>query len=170
MEKEIETIKDILNKRSFKITEEDEKKIIGINSGKYICVLKDVIDKFNVDRIKDITNTLNKINCNHCIIIYSDSVTSMAKKFIETSTEKKFELFKQDELKYNITQHILVPEHIKLSNTDIEMIELKKKIRIQDLPILLQNDPICRFHAFNRGDIIKIIRKKDCSISYRIVI
>jgi hypothetical protein len=25
-------------------------------------------------------------------------------------------------------------------------------------------------YAFNRGDIIKIIRKKDCSISYRIVI
>ena len=170
MEREIETIKDILNKRGFNIIEEDNNKIIGINSGKYICVLKNVIDKFNVDRIKDITTILNKIKCDHCIIIYSDSVTSMAKKFIETSTEKKFELFKQDELKYNITRHVLVPEHIKLSNTDVEMIELKKKIRIQDLPILQQNDPISRFYAFNRGDIIKIIRKKDCSISYRIVI
>ena len=79
----------MIEQRGYIISNEDEKKIIGIDKNQEtIVVFKTLIDKCNVDRMKEITVTMNDIKSNHCIIIYS-TVTSMAKKIVETSTEKK---------------------------------------------------------------------------------
>ena len=87
----------------------------------------------------------------------------MAKKLVENSVEKKFELFTQDELQYNITKHRLVPKHIKLNNEDAK--DFKKKYGLK-FPALLKTDPVCRFYDFQRGDVIKIIRQESCGNTY----
>ena len=76
-----------------------------------------------------------------------------------------FELFSLDNLQYNITKHRYVRPHIKLTKSEQE--EFRQKMGT-DIPLLLKTDPICRFYNFEKGDIIKIIRK-DNFISYRIV-
>ena len=84
----------------------------------------------------------------------------------------EIELFFEDELQYNITKHILVPEHIRLSNNKAKKFKEKYGTKF---PILLINDPISRFFNYKSGDIIKIIRcqkiKEDSNyyITYRIV-
>jgi DNA-directed RNA polymerase I, II, and III subunit RPABC1 len=108
---------------------------------------------------------MNIMNINHGIIIYSDTITPMAKKIIEDPINIVLEMFVLDELQFNITKHILVPEHILL--TDKQGFDIKKKLGSR-LPVLLSSDPVSRFYKFKRGNIIKVIRRNGY-IAYRIV-
>ena len=173
MEKAVNTLKNMITQRGYDIKSFDDEKFIGENErGESIVVFTTLVDKFNVDRFKEKIAVLNSINKNHCIVIYNDSVTSIAKKVVENSVDKKFELFTIDELQYNITTHRLVPLHIKLSEKEASI--FKKKYGLK-FPVILTTDPISRFYNFQRGDVIKIIRKdKSCSdsqsfITHRIV-
>ena len=121
-------------------------------------------EKLNIQGIKDKISIMNKENATSCIIIYKSTVTSSAKKSLET-LEYEFELFALHELQLNITRHRLVPRHTRVLPSEKE--ELDKNYKGK-LPILLHNDPISRYYAFKRGEYIRITRK-DGSIIYRIV-
>ena len=173
MQKALETVNDIIKQRGYSIKSDLEDKIIGINEkGKEIVIFKNPIDKFNVDHIKQKVSILNTLNIKHCIVIYTISVTAIAKKLVESSIDVEFELFTQDELQYNITEHRLVPKHIKLSEEEAKI--FKKEFGIK-FSTILKTDPVCRFYNFQRGDVIKIIRKDYTSsnnipyITHRIV-
>lgn len=159
METAIKTVLEMLVQRGYEITNNDEDNIIGINSeGKQIVIFTIPVSKFNVDRVKEYVSLLYKINIHHCIVIYSDTVTSMAKKLVTNSLDIEMEIFTLSELQYNITKHRLVPQHIKLP--DDEAKEFKKKYGVK-FPTILKTDPVSRFYNFQRGDIIKIVRKVD---------
>jgi len=116
-------------------------------------------EKLNIKVVKD-KICFSKKNSSGCIIVYKDSVTTIAKKSIE-SLDIDIELFSINELQFNITRHRLVPKHIKLMD-EIEIDNMKK----YKLPFILSSDPISRYYKFNKGDIIKIIRKNGI-IAYR---
>lgn len=169
MDSAILTVTDMISQRGYKITESDDEKIIGINKdGENIVVFIQPVAKFNVDRVKEYISLLHKMEMKHCIIIYTESVTSMTKKLIENSLDIKIELFTQEELQYNITKHRLVPKHIKLPYKEAKEF---KKVHGLKHPAILRTDPIARFYDFNRGDIIKIVRMNgdDEFVTYRIV-
>lgn len=169
METAIKTVKEIINQRGYKISDESDDNIIGTNpGGSQIVVFKTPVSKFNVDRVKEYINLLRKMEKNHCIVIYSDCVTPMTKKLIENSVDVKIELFTLEELQYNITRHRLVPKHDRLSPVDAK--NFKKEFGLK-MGTIMRTDPVARFYDFQRGDIIKITRKSDDSqyITYRIV-
>lgn len=156
MDKALETVNDIIKQRGYSIKSDDEDKLVGINKkNKEIVIFKKPIDKFNVEHIKQKVSILNTLAIKHCIVIYTNSVTAIAKKLVESSIDVEFELFTQDELQYNITEHRLVPKHIKLSEEEARI--FKKNFGIK-FATILKTDPICRFYNFQRGDVIKIIR------------
>ena len=116
----------MIKQRGYNIVKNDDEKITWINNNEEnIVVFKTIINKFNVDNIKQTVFILNNIKINHFIVIYLDSITSMAKKLIESSVDIKFELFTCEELQYNITKHRLVPKHIKLNEEECK--EFKSK-------------------------------------------
>lgn len=168
------TLLDMLKDRGYHITDEhkynDEKnediKPYSIKAQKMddiiICFITDD-EKLNIQGIKDKISILNKENATRCIIVYKSSITSSAKKSLET-VNYIFELFSLLELQFNITKHRLVPRHEQIN--DIEKEELKNYKG--KLPILLHTDAIARYYAFNKGDIIRITRKNG-SIVYRVV-
>jgi DNA-directed RNA polymerase I, II, and III subunit RPABC1 len=166
----LKTVSEMIRQREYKITEDDGDKIIGTNSeGDQIVVFKQPVIKFNIDRIKEYLSLLHRMKMNHCIAIYSESVTPMTKKMVANSLDIKIELFTLDELQYNITEHRLVPKHIRLSSADAN--EFKEAFGIRH-PVILVTDPISRFFAYKRGDIIKIIRKTGTNyrfVTHRIV-
>jgi DNA-directed RNA polymerase I, II, and III subunit RPABC1 len=166
----LKTVSEMINQREYKITEDDDDKLIGTNEkGEQVVVFKQPVIKFNVDRIKEYINILHKMNMNHCIVIYTDSVTSMTKKLVLNSVDIKIELFTQDELQYNVTKHRLVPEHIRLSTDESKLFIEKFGLKH---PVILITDPIARFFAYNRSDVIKIIRSTGGGgrfVTYRIV-
>jgi len=121
-------------------------------------------EKLNIQGIKDKISIINKENATSCIIIYKATVTSSAKKSLET-LEYEFELFALHELQLNITRHRLVPRHTRVLPSEKE--ELDKNYKGK-LPILLHTEPVSRYYAFKRGEYIRITRK-DGSIIYRFV-
>lgn len=74
---------------------------------------------------------------------------------------------------FNILNHELVPEHIILSKEEEKEILDKFKIKPENLPKILINDPVVKAIGAKDGDVLKIIRKSKTageSIYYRVVI
>ena len=121
-------------------------------------------DKLNIQGIKDRISIMNKEGSTKCIIVYRSSVTSSAKKSLET-LEYDFELFGLHELQINITRHRLVPRHERVLISEKEELERNYKGKI---PVILHSDPVSRYYSFERGEYIRITRK-DGTMIYRIV-
>lgn len=128
-----------------------------------LCFLTDE-DKLNIQGIKDRMSVVNRENATRCIIVFRSSVTSSAKKSLET-LDYDIELFGLHELQLNVTKHRLVPRHSKITPSEKE--ELDKHYKGK-LPFLLQTDAVCRYYAFKKNDYIRITRK-DGTIIYRVV-
>lgn len=128
-----------------------------------LCFLSNE-EKLNIQGIKDRISVMNREGSKKCIIVYRNSVTSSAKKSLET-LEYDFELFALYELQLNITKHRLVPRHTLVTESEREELERGYKGK---LPFLLHTDAISRYYAFQRGDYVRITRKNG-TIIYRIV-
>lgn len=155
----------MLTQRGYNIIENDDEKMIGEIDNEKICIFLLIAVKLNVNRIQEYIGMSKALDIKHCVIIYGESVTPVANKVVLNSKDIEIELFNEQELQYNITEHTLVPKHIKLNKE--ETVEFKKKYGTK-IPILYNIDPISKFYKYNPGDIIKIIRKNGF-IGYRIV-
>jgi DNA-directed RNA polymerase I, II, and III subunit RPABC1 len=108
---------------------------------------------------------MNELEIFHGLIIYKEGVTSFTRKAIEQSIEMYFELFHEEDLQYNIIKHRFQPIFQKIQT---ETADLIKKQFGNQFPILKKDDPVCKYYDYQKGDLIKIIRKSG-NITYRIV-
>jgi DNA-directed RNA polymerase subunit H (RpoH/RPB5) len=161
-----QTCVEMLEQRGFTIEEEDDEMIIAIREFDYdVVVFFDVSQKLDTDKVKVFIAKMKELDFRNCIIVYKDSVTSPARKVIEELQEYKIEIFKETELRYNITKHRLVPKHSALSKA--ETADFKKQYGVK-IPVLLKTDAVSKFYNFQKGEIIKIERT-DGTVSFRIV-
>jgi len=75
--------------------------------------------------------------------------------------------------KYNIQEHNLVPEHLKLNEKEVKDLLEQYHISLKELPKISKKDPAISHLNAKEGDVIKIIRKSKTaseSIFYRGVI
>ena len=68
--------------------------------------------------------------------------------------------------KIDITQHVLVSQHQKLSPEEIKEVLEKFNISMAQLPSILSTDPIAKALAAKIGDVIKIERKGPLASSF----
>ena len=133
-----------------------------------MCVFLTNTSKFNVDSIQEYILMMRKMELSHSVIVYKDNVTPVAKKIIDDTKDFKIELFKVNEMQYNITKHYLVPKHeVHCKKGTPQCSEFKKKYS-DNFPVILRNDPISRFYDYEKGDVIKIT-DHDGYVSFRIV-
>ena len=104
-------------------------------------------------------------------IVVIRSTTSIARKELEALHPCRIELFQQDELMVNITEHDLVPKHVVLTSEQKQ--ELLKKYRVKEnqLPKIHVEDPISRYFGVRRGQVMKIIRASETAgryVTYRV--
>ena len=159
---------DMINQRGYNIDNINDDVIMCTKqNGKKLWLFLNIIQKFNVNKYQEYITVSYKNNIKHIIII-ANKITPNIRKIIKNNTnlDVKIETFYEDEMKYNITKHVLVPQHILLSSS--ESSELKDKYGVNNFPYILKNDPVCRFYNFPVDSIIKIIRKNN-DIVYRIV-
>lgn len=81
------------------------------------------------------------------------------------------EIFTLKEMQFNVSRHVLVPEHTKLSGDEIKdvLASLCVKNRFQ-LPAIASNDPMARYLNLKHGDIVRIKRPSPtagAAIAYR---
>ncbi len=75
--------------------------------------------------------------------------------------------------KFDITKHILVPKHEKLSEEEAKKLLEQLGIPKLQLPRIKKNDPAIQHLNPKPGDIIKIIRKSPTGgeyVYYRVVV
>ncbi|HZX44784.1 MAG TPA: DNA-directed RNA polymerase subunit H [Candidatus Nanoarchaeia archaeon] len=75
--------------------------------------------------------------------------------------------------KFDVTTHILVPEHQKLNDKEKKELLEQFKISLKELPKISKKDPAIQHLSPKEGDVIKIIRKSPTAgeaIFYRGVI
>jgi DNA-directed RNA polymerase subunit H len=75
--------------------------------------------------------------------------------------------------KYDIQQHILVPEHSKLNDKEKKDLLDRYHITLKELPKIMEKDPSIAHLKVKVGDVVKIKRKSPTageSIFYRGVI
>ncbi len=75
--------------------------------------------------------------------------------------------------KFRLQDHILVPEHILLSDEEAEEVLKTLGIRKEQLPKIRADDPVAKEIGAKPGQIVKIIRESPTagkSIAYRLVI
>lgn len=73
----------------------------------------------------------------------------------------------------NIFEHVLVPQHIRLTQEEADEILVKYRINPYGLPHILASDPAVKAIKAIPGEIIKIVRKSLTAgetIAYRYVV
>lgn len=178
---------EMLTDREYSLTNEIKNEIIQVLNGsnytthylpidenqkKFLCVTS--ISKFGVDETKLLIGKLERTNAKELILILSETITSFASKMlIEYTASKacKLWIFTEQQLRFNVTKHRLVPKHKKLTKIEKEKILTKNKLQIGQIPKLLNSDPIAKYYGFDTGDLIQI--KRDIGsdeLFFRIVI
>ncbi|MBS3175450.1 DNA-directed RNA polymerase subunit H [Candidatus Woesearchaeota archaeon] len=77
------------------------------------------------------------------------------------------------ETQFNITEHFLVPEHIKLTEEEKTILLNKYNITIKQLPMIDIKDPALKDLNPKVGEVIKIVRWSPTSKTtefYRVVV
>lgn len=145
---------------------------IDENEKRFLCTTS--ISKFGVDETKLLIGKLERTNARELILILSDSITSFASKMLTeyaASKSCKLWIFTENQLRFNVTKHRLVPKHKKLSKIEKQEILSKNKLQVAQIPKLLNIDPIVKYYGFDSGDLIQITRDIGSSeLFFRIVI
>jgi DNA-directed RNA polymerases I, II, and III subunit RPABC1 len=176
IEKMEQTLNEMIQQRGYEISKKESNKetLVGIRgSQEKIVAFLTPVAKFSVGRVKEFMSLVSKMNSEmkddieikRCIVVYTNTITPMAKKVVENSLNVVIELFTIAEMMYNITKHVLVPQHIRLDVDDATAFKKKFGIRF---PTLLYTDKVSKFYGYTRGDVIKIIRTNNF-VAYRIV-
>lgn len=67
--------------------------------------------------------------------------------------------------KIDVLLHKYVPKHILLTKDETKELLKKYKIGLNDLPQMFEKDPVSIAIGAKEGDVVKIIRESDTSVS-----
>jgi len=126
---------------------------------------------FNKQDMDYILNFMEQKKVDKLIIIIHDKITSVVTNTINILKDKA-QVFNEDELIINITEHAFVPKHIKLNNDEKEELLSYYNASEKQIPVIYLNDPVVKYYNWNIGDLIRIERYNGTphpSIYYRIV-
>lgn len=105
------------------------------------------------------------------ILVYENNMTPSANRLIPSVAPATIDTFQETDLLVNITKHVLVPTHIKLSGGEKKYLLERYRLKESQLPRIQREDPVARYLGLRRGQIVKIIRRSETSgryASYRI--
>jgi len=186
--KSLEIVKNMFEYRGILITDLDKisnKEIeIMLNTSLFDIKINNdykllyILSKTN---LKNLNNYISENFCKNLIIIIDNNMKE--KKIIneiqlynaqQEKEENKvnIQIFKLNELQYDIAKHILCPKHI-LINEHSEILRIIKELNIESktkLPRILLTDPMAKYINAKSGNLIKIITtNKSCGehIAYK---
>ena len=163
------TLEEMFLERGYRDVERTETgRVMAKKEGDIIvCGFTTLIVKLNVSEIHNIIGVMQKENLKHGIIVFEGMPTPAVKNVMMNIAELglNIELFCADDLQFNITLHRLVPRHIRMGKEESK--EFKQKYGT-DIPVLMRSDPVARFYDFQKGEVVKVVRKNGF-VSYRIV-
>lgn len=127
-----------------------------------------------VKPIRGYIERMNEQGVFKAILVVRQSMTSSAAKIMGTMAPKYIlEHFTEAELVINITEHVLVPQHILMSEEEKKMLLSRYRLKETQLPRILISDPVARYYGLRRGQVVKIIRASETAgryVTYRLAV
>ena len=100
------------------------------------------------------------------IIVVKDKLSKQAYEKLD-NLRIHYQVFTITELQFNITKHVLVPKHEKLSHEDVQQVLSVYNLKnVLQLPIILKTDPMSRYLGLKTRDVVKIHRDSPSSGEY----
>lgn len=137
-----------------------------------VCIEFIDSEKINVDNIRIFISYLNRHNYQHGIVICKNEPSIQVLKEINNTRLLNifFEIFHANQLNINISEHVLVPQHILLTKEIAQ--QIKKQYNVKSFsffPKIMYSDAMARYIGANIGDLIKIVKPEEY-VTYRFVI
>merc|ERR1712227_384511 len=130
--------------------------------------------KVGIKTIKTYCQRMQEENIHRAIILVQNGMTPTAKQSLGDMAPKYIlEQFLESELLVNITEHILVPEHIVMTSEEKKELLDRYKLKESQLPRIQVNDPVSRYFGLRRGVVVKIVRPSETAgryVTYRFVV
>lgn len=114
--------------------------------------------KLNIDTFKWYYKLFLDHRVSRGIIVHSTACTASVREFYPTC-QVDVELFRVEELRFNVLKHTYVPLHVRVDHWDNNN---------RKYPLLKKSDPVARFMGYIEGDVIRI-QRADGSLYYRYV-
>ncbi|KAK7482689.1 hypothetical protein BaRGS_00018296 [Batillaria attramentaria] len=118
--------------------------------------------------------SMQQDNIMRAIIVVQTGMTPSAKQaLVEMAPKYILEQFIETELLVNITEHMLVPEHVVMTPEEKTELLARYKLKESQLPRIQQGDPVARYFGLKRGQVVKIIRPSETAgryVSYRLLV
>ncbi|XLT27677.1 hypothetical protein HN873_058969 [Arachis hypogaea] len=130
--------------------------------------------KVGVGEIKAYTKRMHSQKVFNAILVCQEKITEFAERSItEISSQFHWDVFQENELLFNVTEHHLVPVHQVL--TDAEKNALLEKYTVEgiQLPKIQVDDPVARYYGLKPGQVVKIIKPSETAgryVTYRYVV
>jgi len=130
--------------------------------------------KVGVKPIKKYCDRMKEEAVYRAIMVVQHTLTPFAKSALsEMAPRYTIEHFQEAELLVNITEHVLVPKHVLLSEPEKAALLAKYKLAESQLPRIQLNDPVARYYGLKKGQVVKIIRPSETAgryVTYRLVV
>jgi DNA-directed RNA polymerase I, II, and III subunit RPABC1 len=143
------------------------------DSDKIYIFYPNISKKVGVSTIRTYIEEMENNEVNNAIIVVKDAVSAFSKKEFARKKDLNVEYFKENELLIDITEHVYVPKHILISESEKKELLKKYKIKADKIPKIHTSDPVARYYGAKKGQVFKIIRSSETSVEtlfYRIVI
>ncbi|KAL3868642.1 hypothetical protein ACJMK2_041425 [Sinanodonta woodiana] len=130
--------------------------------------------KVGIKTIKTYCQRMQEENITKAIIVVQVGMTPSAKQsLVDMAPKYILEQFLESELLINITEHMLVPEHVVMTPEEKSELLTRYKLKESQLPRIQAGDPVARYFGLKRGQVVKIIRPSETAgryVSYRLCV
>lgn len=115
--------------------------------------------QLGVHEIGDAIAYMDKYNLHDAVIITAKQLSPPAVKRIDGLVAYNIQIFLEEEMAYDPTEHFLVPKHIPLTMEEQRSFLETNKISIDQMPIIMTNDIIIKYLGLRGGRIVRIERE-----------
>lgn len=145
---------------------------VGETSDGGIRVVYTLHPKFRIADIKRVLTTSGLATAGQqqqeevVILVSLDKPSSTHLRNLKT-TFPRIQVFQLSELLYNVTKHELVPKHEVINEAEVARLLAKFNLKTkQQLPHILNVDPVARYLALRPGQVVKITRPSPSAGEY----
>ncbi|CAE7631302.1 NRPB5A, partial [Symbiodinium necroappetens] len=132
-----------------------------------IVFFPDESKRVGVKPIRILAEKMDERKIREAILVVKQPLTPLARTAIqEASVKMRIEVFHENELIVNITQHELVPQHVALSDEEKQQLLNRYKMKPSQLPRIQVTDPVARYFGMQRDQVMKIIRPSETAGRY----